>query len=102
MRRFKRQLTMVLILTTFVLFIPHIIQADDTVNPNTSITKHPPVVQTSPEIIGKKKISWWWYVLGAVIVAGGVAVAASSGGGGGGGDGTPVTTEQTGTATVTW
>ena len=88
----RRFIVLFLIFSTIVFFMPTMIHADDA-SPNTSITKHTPEVQTSPEISTSKGIRWWWWALGILLIAGGVAAAA----GGGGGDG-----EQTGSATVTW
>ena len=102
MRLGRNALTLILIFTTTIFFMPAAIHADETAQPTTSITKHTPEVHTSPEIGEKSGHRWLWWTLGVLVLVGGIAAAAGGGGGGGGGSKGTASTTHTGSATVTW
>ncbi len=102
MRLGRNVLTLFLIFTTIIFFMPAVIFADETAQPTTSITKHTPEVHTSPEIGEKSGHRWLWWTLGLLVLVGGIAAAAGGGGGGSGGGGSNQNTGHTGSATLTW
>jgi hypothetical protein len=96
-------IAMILMVATVVFFTAGQVWSDDRVQPGVGITKHSPVVKTTPEVKAQKgapsKYRWVWWTLGALVVDDGIAAGAGGGGGGGGDESPPPTT---GSATMSW